>query len=236
MAAQKFHLDPSGVAALRRRALSRGFGFVGVFIAAYSLFAFATGSELQVSLKVIGIFLIAGSLGIFRASKTLAAQWSSYELITSDIGIIRKMSGHRDLQFERDEIRTIAESQSGDITIRAGDKRIIVVPAAVANRQQLRSILESSHPIEKGTPPRVRPVLLFFFIVLAVIGGYAGAFISTDPRIFGPVGFILGIALLWCFWQLQRSPAVDRRFRMWSWMILFLALCALYRVYQAVFR
>ncbi len=147
--------------------------------------------------------------------------WRSYRLMLDSEGVQRIQEDQPDVRVPYGEIRKIVEVEGQRLRIEAGSPpRLIEVPRALENYDEVRATLATRHPIETIGGTRAR---LLAWRFEATVAGYAGGttlfFISKDARIVAILGIVLAAILIIGAVGTQRF--VPRgRLKWLTWMIL----------------
>ena len=149
-----FKLDKSGSKLQERsKVVSSIYIFCG--LAAVASIFIPTGQEVNASYGnmhfVVPALLVCTAIGVWGSVRSQRKRWASYELIIDEDTITRIQNSLPTITITKDEIQYIVESAKGIIVIKSlTNNRMIMIPAGIANRDELISILagfgEIQHP------------------------------------------------------------------------------------------
>lgn len=171
--------------------------------------------------SVVFLLVFLGGLGYLQV-RSQQQNWLSYQLFIGPDSVLKKQRRMPDLEIKRDQITSLHEFPSKGLLIKTGERRrFIFVPVSVERYDEVKARLTQWREIEP-VPQRTAWFRQVVYYSLMLVGTVAliTAMKSQEPRIFLPLGLLLVPFLLWGLIETQRSPNVDRRFKLWSWLML----------------
>jgi hypothetical protein len=100
---------------------------------------------------VVPALLVCAAIGLWGSVRRQRKRWASYELVINEDTIICKQNDIPTITITKDEIQYMVESAKGVVVIKSLiNNRMIMIPAGIANREELLAILagfgEIQHP------------------------------------------------------------------------------------------
>lgn len=209
-----FRIEPGAYEQFRKRFFRRSVPFL-VFIAALVtlLNYHKWNGELLFDIGIPVLFFgLVTALAVTRALNRQRTLFRSFTLEVSELEVTRRSDNTTPLTLHAYDISSIEEDKSGAFVIRGrAPREVIIVPAQVEAREELRALLDTLQPVtigvvatpfEKGRALRGILRLVSVLVVFSVQN-------NTVVGVAVPVALLL---LGWDMYDLQRSgqPAARR--------------------------
>ncbi len=189
-----------------------------------------------IPLITVSLFLVIALL--YAANRNIKFQrkfWISYQ-ITIDGEILKKtQNGVTDITLSRNELTKITEVEGQNLRIQLPkSSQQFVIPHAIENYDEIRSILAGWHPIEvKTSGNKLKSVFTIITIALA-IGLIAGAFFGKNPYFVAVCTGISIIILIVSHISIQINPNMPKRLKTASWSSILVIILFAIRFYYAM--
>lgn len=175
----------------------------------------------------IGFLCAVTANAIVRGIRAARARWRSVVLELTEQDVTMFAAGAPTVRLMRSDVRTIEERRGGVIIVHGPSKsETITIPHGVADRAELRALLESWHAIEQSSgmlSDGTRNVLL----TIGSMALAAGAFTRTTPWIVVPCGLVLGATALTYSWRTLHSRTASDAERTLARVLIIPALAAI---------
>jgi predicted membrane-bound mannosyltransferase len=149
-----FKLDSAGYK-LQERGKAVSLLYIVCGFAAVASVFIPTGQSVNASYGnlhfVVPALLVCAAIGLWGSVRRQRKRWASYELVIDEDTITRTQNNVPTITITKDEIQYMVESAKGVIVIKSLiNNWMIMIPAGIANREDLISILaglgEIQHP------------------------------------------------------------------------------------------
>ncbi len=237
-----YGVKPEGYRTIQKRVLLGGcISLAIVLLSVGFLVKPASGRDyvafglIAVTVIIIGVVVFSRSLRRFREV------WSTYILTIGEDYLLKQQSHYPDIRINRDEIKVIQKSFTGDIVVKARDwRKFIMIPLSLNGLEEVERLLGTWKPV---TPySRQKMVLTMSAALVLSIGclGVGAHFLSgqkpTITMIYGGLMVIMVLALVGMR-ELRRIPNLDDRAKPKRWQfVLLVANIILMLISMAVFH
>jgi hypothetical protein len=220
---QQFKIRDGGFNEIRKKILLRTIPMLflagGAGIAISMVNSKNKKDDINVLPFTIPLFLVAGSIGLYRGTSRQKAAYESYTLSIGNGLITREQVNTVRIAIPFDEIRQITRYKAGNFTIKGNKPSdLILIPAQVDNAAQLELTLQD---IKGITTKETESILQKYpaITALVTVGLMICVYALQNKIIVGISGTILIGLMLWSFFKMRSNKNIDNRTKHSSWLI-----------------
>jgi hypothetical protein len=220
--------------AVRRTTLLSG-GLLLPFVLAVPLIGgLLSGGDWTPVAFVLVVLPVPFLLGLWRGVGRRRRALDSYRVVLEGDEIIRVQEGLPDLVIRQEEVTEVVEPAGGGLLVHTADPdRVIPAPSGLEGYEELRALLGILKEISPRPPGPAGVALIPGLFPLAAVGGGLPVALFSDNRSAATFAALCAIGgFVWWFCQEQRSPHVDARTRLLSWLFVFAVLTLVVRLFQ----
>jgi hypothetical protein len=167
-----------------------------------------------------------------RMMRRLIRCWETYELEIGPDYLLRRQADIPDLRVQFDEVQAVERVQGRHLLVIGKSKgRVIIIPEGI---DQFDSVLKT---ISSLCPVRVRTIeqwQKYRALMAAGLLLYVVMLWTTSPLVVIPLSLVMGSAIVWVFFWIQRNPNVLPSTKRIAWVYwLFFAMCVV-KLFAAV--
>lgn len=223
-----FTIQPEGFQSIRKNIITRLALVYGFLIAIIILLHFLNPPEPGTPDTWPFIILMIGGLAAFTIFSTLKRQkimYESFRLTITETDITREIINTPAITILKKDVREIIKGPKGSFTI-IGESRLnaIGVPSGIGQPEELERILSG---ITTLTPTTTAPWVHKFQLPIAflVLAGIFGGIVSGNQMVSAMSFLALAALMLAGFIIIQMSKNVDRRTKLWSYIVWIPLTC-----------
>jgi len=226
-----YRLPDDAIAALKKRMLLHTLPMLAVPL---SIIFFLPLPEklppLELLVVPVTLGLGMGAFSVWRTFSRAIEGLKSYELTLHDDRVIRRQKYLPDITLARSEVKSIREGRDNSLAICGREfSNVILIPAGIEGREQLRLLLSAWQAIEK---PRtfLSGFWLNIFTMVIVVALGVTTFVSSNALIVVPAALLLAVIMIWSFREIRKSPNLDSRVKRSSWFVPLVLVALVARV------
>ena len=181
----------------------------------YAAYGFAAATVI-----IFGVVVFSRSLRRFREV------WSTYSLTIGDDYILKQQAHYPDIRINKDEIKVIQKSFTGDIVVKARDwRKFIIIPSSLHGLEEVERQLGTWKPVTIYSKRKMVLTMFAALFLLLVCLGFGVYFLSghkpTVAMAYGGL-MVIGILTLVGMRELRRIPNLDDRAKPKRWQFVLL--------------
>ena len=167
---------------------------------------------------LLGVVLV----GTWLSTRSTRRLWQTYRLEVHPDGLRRTQYRQPEISIARGEIRDIEEMPGRGLTVRTAEEdKFIYIPVQLQDYEPLREELSAWGPLTRlSVAAGWRRQWLGIAIAAVMVAWMISTLASTTPAFVIPSAFAQSVFLLWGFIAALRSRYLDRRTRLWMWVVL----------------
>lgn len=168
-------------------------------------------------------FAILGVVILSRSIRRIREVWSTYVLTIGEDYLLKQQSYYPDIRINKDEIKIVQKSFTGDIVIKTKDwRKFIIIPRSLNGLEEVERLLATWKPITLYSKRKMVLTMLAAFVLFLGCLGFGAYFLSgqklTITTIYSGAIVIMILAVIG-MWQLRRIQNLDERSKPKRWQL-----------------